>query len=192
LPASISISLIQILSGYYLIDTKKNIYLFTLPPLIAGLIFVIYQDNFLDMKKIVGIFLIFIVSIRVSNRARLLMKIIIEKNIKLYYAIMGAIHGLSNMGGGLLSLLALSVYKDPVKIRANISYVYFIFAFSQMIVLIGINPDAYEYFNWHYPVLALISYFIVTMTNFEKISNKSYQVAITGVILFYGVISLIV
>ena len=48
---------------------------------------------------------------------------------------MGFVHGISNMGGGFLTIFATALYDDKARTRANIAYGYLVFAVSQISVL---------------------------------------------------------
>jgi len=136
LPSSIFISLYQIYEKYPLIiKTKKNIYFYTLPPLVVGVFFVVTNDRLIDVEKIVGMFLLLSGSVRLFRKFRFMFHRMINEHVSLYCMFMGAIHGVSNMGGGPLTVLMSSQYIRKEMIQANIAYVYFLFGITQLIVL---------------------------------------------------------
>jgi hypothetical protein len=112
----------------------------------------------------------------------------LQKRLKAYLMAMGFVHGLSNMGGGLLTILITSIYDEKETIRANIAYGYLVFALSQIVVLLLLHPAA---FSVKSPFLALISftmYSTVGSAIFLKTSRGVYQQMITAFILAYGVV----
>ena len=50
-PASVTISIIQVIRGYTYISPDRTVYLFTVPPLAVCLIFVLIQRDFFDITK---------------------------------------------------------------------------------------------------------------------------------------------
>ena len=67
LPSSVAISSYQIVGKHSLIKSKKEIYQYTLPLLIIGIVVVITNSNVIDIEKIVGLFLFIIGGIRLSK-----------------------------------------------------------------------------------------------------------------------------
>ena len=56
LPASCSLSLMQIFEGRALIESKRDVFIFTLPALFFSLILVIQLDYIFDIKKTICVF----------------------------------------------------------------------------------------------------------------------------------------
>ncbi len=107
LPYSILISLLQIIitkNNNYLF--LKNIFFFSLPPLIIGLIITSYLDKDFEYRYFIAFFLILTSLINLlSFKANK----IIFKNLKLSLVFLGGVHGLSNLGGGILTIIASSI-----------------------------------------------------------------------------------
>ena len=102
---------------------------FTIPTMVICLVFVVSFDNILDVNKIVGFFLLFIGILKFSTRFQKYLLYFADKKLSLYYSFIGFVHGISNMGGGPLSILMSTVHKDKAKIRTNIAFIYLILAF---------------------------------------------------------------
>jgi len=191
LPASITISIIQIVRGYIYIKVNKEVYFFTIPALIAGLTFVIAQEESIDISKIVGVMLLLIGAIRYSSFLQNAMKSFIDKNIRFYFMMMGLVHGISNMGGGPLSVLMASLYNEKYTIRTNIAFVYFVFGISQLAVLAYMNSTGAQYVSVWFLVIAFLSYLTVGRYLVRFINDGHYQELITLVIVMYGVLSFV-
>jgi len=192
LPSSITISLYQVFEKKILINSKKEVYIYTIPALIIGLIIVIMYNDSVDIKKIVGLFLLVIGIIRLSKEFRVILKRFIENNFKTYYALMGLVHGISNMGGGMLTVLMSSTYDKKEMIQANISHIYLLFGLSQLLVLSFISSYTYYY---QMPILIVLSSFSYYLTNKYLsvfINDSKYQLLITFLVLFYGIVALII
>jgi hypothetical protein len=131
----VTISLIQTVDNYDLVMAKKKVAYFSIPIMTLSLIFVVSYDQVLDISKIVGFFLLFIGVVKFSPKLQTYLQSLVEKRLQLYYVLIGFVHGVSNMGGGPLSILMSTIYTDQVKIRANIAFVYLILALFQLIAL---------------------------------------------------------
>jgi len=188
LPASITISIIQVIRGYTYIGPDRTVYLFTIPPLVVCLAFALIQKDFFDITKVIGAALLFIGFIRYSPKLRNMLASLLERHIKSYCIFMGTVHGFSNMGGGLLSILMASIYHEKYAIRTNIALVYLIFVVSQLCVLTFVSPDANASFDVWVCIVALLSYLTVGRVLARTINDSQYQGWITGVILVYGLL----
>jgi len=191
LPSSIVISTFQIIYDYRLICLKKPVFFFTLPAIIIGLVVVIVYEDSIDLSKIIGGGLLFVALIRISGNLREYLLRIIKKNIGLYYLGMGLVHGISNMGGGPLSVLMTSLYSDKDKIRSNVAYVYLLFGISQLAVLFIMRIDTLPVIYIMPPVISLVAYFSVGRVLSNYIDDNKYQYLITIFIFIYGVLGFI-
>lgn len=191
LPASITISIVQIARGYIYVESNRKVYFFTIPPLVVCLIFVIVQGDSFDISKVIGAALLFVGFIRYSSVMQSMLENLIDRHINLYYMMMGAIHGVSNMGGGPLSVLMATIYSEKYTIRTNIALFYLIFGVAQLCVLAFISLEANRAFDVWFSVIAFVSYLMVGRFLARIIDDSRYQELITIVIMMYGVISFI-
>ena len=53
-PASVTISIVQVIRGYTYISPDWTVYLFTVPPLAVCLVFTLIQRDFFDITKVIG------------------------------------------------------------------------------------------------------------------------------------------
>ena len=187
LPCSVTISLIQTVDNYDLVMAKKKVAYFSIPIMTLSLIFVVSYDQVLDISKIVGFFLLFIGVVKFSPKLQSL----VEKRLQLYYVLIGFVHGVSNMGGGPLSILMSTIYTDQVKIRANIAFVYLILALFQLIALFIIDTGALQNISVILMLTSLGVYLIANRYIANKINDKKYMWLINVLILTYGTLAII-
>ena len=129
LPSSCSLSLLQVIKNRKAIETKKPVYLITVPTLILSLALIIKLGYLFSIKKIVGSFLLLTAFLRFSRTADQWSKKLVQRSKGMMYFLIGLIHGVSNLGGAPLSILASSVHNGRKAVSANIAFVYFILAF---------------------------------------------------------------
>ena len=183
LPYSIIISFLQIF-----VNKKQNykfgkkILTHSIPFLILGLIIVEYIQHKINLVLIVSIFLIFFSVLNIRNLKNKKIKI---KNIDFSLKILGLFHGLTNLGGSLLTLISTNVYNDKNIIRYNISNGYFIFAFFQLL-LINIF---FQQINFDYLKFIWLPIIIFTLSQkfFKKMNNVIYYTSLNIFTLLYGI-----
>jgi len=189
LPCSITISLIQTISNYDLVREKKKVSFLIIPPMMLSLIFIVTYDYVININKVVGFFLLLIGLINFFPNFQLYLQVIIKKQIQFYYVLIGVIHGISNMGGGPLSILMSTIYHDKVKIRANIAYIYSVLSAFQLIVLSIIEPTGLKYVSITLMSISLGVYIVINTYISQKINDKKYKILINILILTYGILA---
>lgn len=134
LPISIAINLLQIVKDYDYIDFTfyRNILILTLPP-IAVFLFMVTHIR-INISLLIGTFLLFIafrdfsaIIARIINRM-----MAFEKT---YFLIMGMVHGLSNLGGSLLTAIVHHKAYEKNIARVTVAASYCTFAIVQLLTL---------------------------------------------------------
>jgi len=191
LPSSILISALQTYSGFHYLSRKKSVLIYTLPALVITLTFVIFMELSLNLKQIVGGMLILVGLIRFSSVFKEVLNTLISKNENIYCAVMGIVHGVSNMGGGMLVLLMDSKHKDHKTFRANVAFVYLMFGIIQFSILLFMSFDSIRMLGLLLSLAAGSTYLII-MKFYKKYFNgvgKGCHYFITLFIFLYGIIS---
>ena len=189
LPSSLVISTIQVYWSKEHLDDVKNTISIVVPSLVVGLMFILYFENSIDIKRVVGGFLIIIWMIRSSELLRGMLLTLINRHKYIYISVMGFIHGLSNMGGGLLTNLMLSLHHNKNQVRVNIAMVYMVFASSQLIVLFMMSRFDQLETSLLLIVVSISSYLLFGRYVANKINDRSYHFIITTIILAFGLLS---
>jgi len=191
LPCSVTISLIQVVNDYKLIEAKKRAVYLVIPTLVLGLALVVTYENGINMTRIVGVLLLLIGVIRFSSKLQALLSSMVKKHIQMYYIIIGVVHGVSNMGGGPLSILMSTIYSKKEIIRANVAFIYLILAIFQLVVLSIIsNTSLRSGVIWLIPI-SLVSYIITSKFISSKVNDKKYTFILNVMVLVYGVLAVI-
>ena len=103
---------------------------------------------------------------------------------------MGLAHGISNMGGGALTVLMSSIYEKKEIIRVNIAFVYLLFAGIQLIVLCFISSHIFSFQDLYLIIASGTTYFLVNRYLLHLINDMKFQVFITYLIFIYGVLAI--
>ena len=191
LPCSVTISLIQVVNDYKLIEAKKRAVYLVIPTLVLGLALVVTYENGINLTRIVGVLLLLIGVIRFSSKLQALLSSTVKKHIQIYYIIIGVVHGVSNMGGGPLSVLMSTIYSKKEIIRANVAFIYLILAMVQLVVLSIMSLTSLRSeVMWLIPI-SLVSYIFTSRFIPLKINNEKYAFILNVMVLVYGVLAVI-
>ena len=175
LPTSILISFFQLKNNLNKIDIQfyKRLLLFSIPLIILFLY--LTNLNSIKINLFVGIFLV-VVAIKENilsiNR---LIKFLIKYE-SLYLMIMGMIHGITNLGGALLSAIVFSKNLSKDSKRTTIAICYLTFALFQIITLIiAFNDNSFlNIFNFVYWILGPVIFFTVEKYLYFRIDGRKY------------------
>jgi hypothetical protein len=191
LPASLSISLFQIYTNYELLRDRKESILITLPTLLTGLIFLLTIDQSSAIQLCIGLILIVVAVMRTFSNIKENINFLIKKYQKVTLAIIGFIHGFTNLGGGLLTFYAASKHSNKKVITSNIAFIYAVFAFTQMVFLFFFSNFSFALISLLLPIISASIFIFSGKYLIEKINNNNYIKVITLIIFIYGLLSLI-
>jgi hypothetical protein len=187
----VTISLIQVVNDYKLIEAKKKAVYLVIPTLVLSLALVVTYANGINITRIVGILLLLIGVIRFSSKLQALLGTMVKTHIQIYYIIIGVVHGVSNMGGGPLSILMSTIYSKKEIIRANMAFIYLILAMFQLVVLSIISNASLKSEVMLLIPIALISYVFTSKFISTKVNDKKYTFILNVMVLVYGVLAVI-
>ena len=192
LPSSIVISYLQFSS--LKIPPKKIIFeynIFCLPFLVLFLLLALNFEEILNFKFYVAIFLIISSLLALNKNTYSSLRKNILKYKELILIFIGSVHGLTNMGGGFLTIFSSLINKNDKNLtRYFISYGYLIMGLLQYSILIWLEYRNLDFSKIYYIFLVLIIYLILQKV-FRKVNNFLFSKIISIIALFYGVIILI-
>jgi len=191
LPCSVTISLIQVVNDYKLIEAKKRAVYLVIPTLVLGLALVVTYENGINITRIVGVLLLLIGVIRFSSKLQALLSSTVKKHIQIYYIIIGVVHGISNMGGGPLSILMSTIYSKKEIIRANVAFIYLILAMFQLVVLSIMSNTSLRSEVMLLIPISLASYIFTSKFISSEVNDKKYTFILNAMVLVYGVLAVI-
>ena len=175
LPTSILISFFQLKNNLNKIDIQfyKRLLLFSIPLIILFLY--LTNLNSIRINLFVGIFLV-VVAIKENILSINRMIKFLIKYESLYLMIMGMIHGITNLGGALLSAIVFSKNLSKDSKRTTIAICYLTFAVFQIITLIVVfNDNSFlNIFNFVYWILGPVIFFTVEKYLYFRIDGRKY------------------
>jgi hypothetical protein len=191
LPCSIVINALQVVDGGLTLEPiRKKLLLFTAPSVFIGalLILVVFKRN-VNIRQVVGAVLIATAGIRLLGPLHQRMQAFAHSRLRLLLAILGLLHGTSNLGGGVLTLIVGCLYEDKASIRKHIAFGYGLMALIQITVLALTTTLHLEVVLWlTLPVLAVVSYAIVGKSMFRATGETAYKWSLTALIGIFGLL----
>ena len=189
LPASLAVSLFQVL-GSDLPDGRRmqGYVLWCLVPLATALISGLTFGWDVELESIVAATLLLYVVIRFSPRTETMLQNSVRRIPQAWLVAIGTIHGLSNLGGGLLAIFAASKFGDKNTVRGNIAFCYLCFAAIQLGTLATLRPDVMHFAQLGYATLAIVVFMIVDRLVFSAIVTPVFDKILTLVIGCYSLL----
>lgn len=176
LPISVAINLFQITQHYKLIDLAfyKNILVFTVPFVVLFL-FLVTQFK-INISIIVGLFLILVALKNYSSKINKMVDSLVRFE-KSYFITMGIIHGLTNLGGSLLTAIVHGKNYNKDTARVTIAAAYATFAVFQILTLslTGQNSDISSLDIGAYLTLGVMIYVYIDALLYSTLDNARYR-----------------
>ncbi len=192
LPISIAINSLQVLKHYQYIDQSfyKNVLIYSLP-LVVLFLFIVSTAK-INISLLVGGFLV-LVALKsffpVLEQA-------LEKMVKYersYLATMGLIHGLTNLGGSLLTAIVHTRQYDKNTTRVTVATCYATFAVFQLVTLLVMGSQFELSYADHASFLQIgvIVFLLAEEVLYHSIDNKRYSQFFAAFLLISGLLLII-
>ncbi|QPK63209.1 sulfite exporter TauE/SafE family protein [Methylomonas sp. LL1] len=193
LPISLSINLMQIAKHRAHIDFSfyRNVLLLTLPP-IAIFLFLVTHAR-INIGIVIGVFLLLIALKEFSEKIARMINSVMEYE-KPYFVAMGVIHGLSNLGGSLLTALVHHKNYSKNIARATVAASYGTFALVQLLTLWlfssgQIDISANE--NLIYLVIGVLVFGLTDEVLYARIDREKYRLIFSAFLALSGLVLII-
>lgn len=188
-PISITISFYQIyFSKENINNFKIDFFKFCIPSLIIFLFVTLLFFNNENIKILISLIMIFLAIINLFNTDKI--QKYFQKFFKNYYKsfffLIGLIHGLTNLGGGFLSLMSSYVFfGSKNKIRKSIAFGYLVMGIVQCIVLILSKNFIFNNVLLFYFFLSFFFYKIGKKI-FDRLNLQIFNKTLYFAIFIYG------
>ena len=189
LPISLLINLFQIFKDHSAIDFDfyKKILIYTTPFIVIFLLFI--NKTKINIGILIGVILLLVAAKDFSIRANRMVNLLVRYE-KSYLIIMGIVHGLTNLGGSLLTAIVHAKYYEKRIIRVTIAASYATFATFQIVTLLVSGFDIDIKLSMIALSLAVgLTIFIVTeKLIFTDINAEAYRKLFSGFIFLSGLL----
>jgi uncharacterized membrane protein YfcA len=176
LPISVSINLIQVAKDYRSVDWDfyKKILLYTIPFVV---IFLLVVTRFkINIGLIIGVFLLLVAAKNYSRKVNRVIQFLVGYE-RAYFMMMGILHGLTNLGGSLLTAIVHSKGYEKHVTRATVALSYATFATFQILTLLVSDASA-EIRLSGTGIYLMASITVFTLTEklvYRDINNENYS-----------------
>jgi len=191
LPISFTINVIQIGKHHRYVDMVfyKKILVFTIPFVILFLLLVTRLT--IKMNGIVGLFLIFAAGKNASRRLERLVASLVRYE-RTYLIAMGVIHGLTNLGGSLLTAIVHAKNYEKDRTRVTTAVAYGTFALFQMatLALSEARLVISHATNALYLITGELVFFTTERVLYSKIDNEKYRLVFAVFLFISGALLL--
>jgi len=192
LPISIAINCLQIIKHYQFIDSTfyKNVLIYSIPLVVLFLFFV--STTQINIGLIVGGFLVLVALKSFFPKIEAVLENMVKYE-RTYLAVMGLVHGLTNLGGSLLTAIVHGKQYEKNTTRVTVAVCYATFAVFQLLTLFFIGSHFALSYADHISFLQVgILVFLFTEELFyTSIDNKKYSqffaifLLISGILLIF-------
>ena len=189
LPISLSINLIQIAKDFRSVDLDfyKKILLYSIPFVVIFLFVVTRLE--INIGIIIGLFLLFVAAKNFSLRINEIIKSLVRYE-KVYFVMMGVVHGLTNLGGSLLTAIVHSKEYEKHVTRVTIAISYATFAIFQIMTLV-ISGHSFNNRISGIGIYLIVGITIFVLTEkivYKDINNENYSKDFATFLLISGIL----
>jgi uncharacterized membrane protein YfcA len=192
LPCSILISSLQLKDDHDQARGLLRAYLTALAPAVAlGAAIVLLSDRHVNIRPFVGAMLLLSALLRFSDRLRGRLARRLAPNSIPSLAVIGFVHGMTNMGGGLLTAMVNALFTKKTDVRANIALGYWIMAVIQFGLLLALKGPQGSFAGLLLLLaLSAVSYLALGRKAFVRSPQLVYQHSMTVLMVVCGVLLL--
>jgi uncharacterized membrane protein YfcA len=195
LPCSILISGLQVWRGgglRSLEPLRKQFLIFTAPGVLLGTIVILAVGSTVSVRPIVGAMLVATAALRSVKRSRRSLEAFVRRHTTKILVGLGIVHGLSNLGGGVLTVIVGSLFERKEDVRKHIAFAYGLMAIVQLVTLFATTDLALVWWVWLLlPALATTTFLVIGQRLFVATSQSRYQPALTALVFGFGLVLVI-
>jgi hypothetical protein len=192
LPCSITVSALQVFTsgGLTLEPVRRRFLGYAVPAVLVATAVAIGFGSPHQLRTAVGIALVLTALLRLGPTQRALTGFV-RAHTRPLMVVLGVVHGLSNLGGGILTVIAGANATEKTEIRRHIAFAYGAMASVQLAVVLATARPRLNPLLWlGLPVLAGSVYLLIGQRVFARAGRRTYQHGLTGMIASFGVVVL--
>ncbi|WP_305909476.1 hypothetical protein Q9L42_005255 [Methylomarinum sp. Ch1-1] len=189
LPISIAINSLQILKHYRYIDGDffRHVLIYTIPFVVLFLF--IATSSSINIGLLIGAFLIFVALKSFFPAVETMLQTLVRYE-KAYLAAMGIVHGLTNLGGALLTAIVHGKQYDKNTTRVTVAVCYATFALFQLATLLALGSEfelSYAQ-NATFLQVGVIVFLLTEEIVYSGIDNNKYSKFFAAFLLASGLL----
>ncbi|MGI9422307.1 MAG: hypothetical protein ACR2PA_03875 [Hyphomicrobiaceae bacterium] len=192
IPASLTISLLQTVpqGAFSAAKVDKSIPILILA-VAAGLMVHLLALGVVRLDGLIGFVLLSYGVARMFDRVGNFATELVRERHYTAVAMMGVLHGVSNMGGAILAIMSSARYSDKTELRDFVAINYAILAGTQLFVLLFAMENKHVGSFLVSSIAALFVYLGIGKHMFQSIASTIYKNLFTAFIFAYSLVLLI-
>jgi uncharacterized protein len=139
LPCSMLVSTLQLRAGRPDDLGFRRYTVWLAPPAVLGIAIALLASRRFDIRPFVGMMLLASGLIRIAPPVHRYGQEMLRRSVRGSLVAIAFVHGLTNMGGALLTVLMTSLHVDKTTVRTHIAAAYLILAGAQLLALLVID-----------------------------------------------------
>ena len=189
-PVSFTVSSLQLIEGNKVpVEFKRAFLIYSLPVTFLVLGAYLKLTTSIHVSVVVGTIMLIFSFIRVlPKKLEEVISKIVRRHVKIIMVLMGFIHGISNMGGAILSILATTHFKQKTEIRGAVVFCYWFFGFIQLVSLFLFAKSNFSTFLFFTIPLVSIIYLFIGRITFRYLNERLYQILLTFFIFCFSIL----
>ena len=185
IPFSIIISLLQIMySKETNLGFSKKMIIYCIPALILALYILIKNENNINIILLTSLTIIFFSLVNLSKFKDIVFKKDSDVKMNISLILLGIIHGFTNLGGSLLTLISANISNKKDLMRYNIASGYLILGIVQLL-FINTFYNTLVPSNLYYLYIPIISFFLAQYF-YNRINSQIFSRVLNIIVLIYG------
>jgi uncharacterized membrane protein YfcA len=188
LPVSLTISTLQVLRHHHALDVAfyKNILIYSVPLVVLFLALV--TSSKLNITPVIGVLLVLVALKSFSPVLERTVKSIVAYE-RPYLMVMGLVHGMSNLGGSMLTIIIHSKQYPKDKTRVTAAASYATVALCQLLTLLWIGGEFTVSYNDKISLMQVgtIMFLLTEEMLYNQIDNAKYSKLFALFLLISGI-----
>ena len=185
IPFSITISLLQIIySKETNLGFSKKMIIYCIPALILALYILIKNENNINIILLTSLTIVFFSLVNLSKFKDVVFNRDSDRKINISLILLGIIHGFTNLGGSLLTLISANISNNKDLMRYNIASGYLILGIVQLL-FINTFYNTLVPSNLYYLYIHIISFFLAQYF-YKRINSQMFSRVLNIIVLIYG------
>lgn len=192
LPCSLAVSALQVVTtgGPTLEPVRRRFLAYAVPAVLVATGVAMLFGSPRQLRVAVGVALVLTAVLRLGPLRPVLARSV-QAHTRPLMVLLGVVHGLSNLGGGILTVIVGATHTGKAEIRRHIAFAYGAMASVQLAVVLATRRPHLNPLLWlGLPVLAGAVYLLVGQRVFARAGHRAYQAGLTGMIASFGVVVL--
>jgi uncharacterized membrane protein YfcA len=192
LPCSIVVSALQVATsgGLSLDPFRRQFLVYTCPALLVATAVALQVGSPRGIRLLVGVMLLVTAAIRLIRPAHDILGRAVRTHLHPLLVALGLLHGASNLGGGILSVIVGTTFGPKSDARRQIAFCYGIMASLQLIVVLLTTSPRFQPALLVLPGLAGATFLVVGQRLFVRTGQRVFEVGLTAMITAFGLLLL--